>query len=231
MLVLPQRSAAQELRSSKIPASHVPADDAEVYRVYFTFIQGCLFRFGIDKQDCEDVAMTILAKFIEKGVLADFDPERQHEREGQIFTAVFRTFLSGFVLKYALHYRTMQGRRHKREPFSGDEVTGGNNAGKATQQSWFEMNGDHVLDTDEHDAVEGEMLLDTVRHRLSLVPPANAGDRLPFVALFDYMLVQYDEIGRISPTGIAEHFEVSKNTAQAWVKRIRPHVREILDAA
>jgi hypothetical protein len=218
-----ERSASGKRTLPLPPASFVPASDAEVYQHYFRFIVALVIKNGIEQENAEDVAMTVLTTFIEKGVLADFDPDRIIEYNGVIRKAVFRTFLSGFVQTYTMQHRKKQAKSRYREPFSGDQNSPG------VEQSWFDRYGESVSDVAEQDPVDGDVMIQRIRAHLATIKPRHRQDHCNLLDLFDALLRQYDEHGRYSPKLISEEFGVSKNTAVARIARLKPIVSAFME--
>lgn len=97
------------------PRTYVPTDYSDLFQTYFPYVKFLVSRGGIDPLNVEDVAMTVLSKFLEKDALADFDPEHTVSYGGVDRKTVFSTFLTGFITIYLRHYRDRQNIQRSRE--------------------------------------------------------------------------------------------------------------------
>lgn len=91
-----------------------PGDYSELFEAYFPMMRGIVAKSGIAPYDVEDVAMDILARFIEKDGLNYFDPNRPQGK------SKFKSMLGGFTATYVMQYRDKQMTRHRREPWRLD---------------------------------------------------------------------------------------------------------------
>lgn len=141
-------------------ATGCPKDYAELYEAYFPMMRGVVARSGISPEDVEDVAMDILARFIEKDGISYYDPHRLHDvgespdLPGARFRkAKFKGMLRGFTATYVMQYRDKQMVRHRREPWRLETPV--RNVGTQREVSWVEMTfsetpnpQDSILDTE-----------------------------------------------------------------------------------
>lgn len=216
-----------ENQSSRLSRDYVPTSFEDMFDHYYDFVVKLVSTFGIDYQNAEDVAMTILTKFFEKDVLSDFNPEFTTEYGGVTRKAVFRTFLSGFVRTYVRHYADRQRLHKAREGFSVDTPmfifveTG-------EPMTWMDYVGPRYHETFE-DLHEAD-LVRSIRARLNLVKPNNAQDQCDMPEFFEKILQQISELGRIDTALLAEEFQVSKTSIQNWLKRMRSEVGAVVKA-
>lgn len=104
-----------------------PDDYTELYQSYFPMMVGIVASSGIQPSDVEDVAMDILARFIEKDGISYYDPEHLHDvganpelPGARLRKAKFKGMLRGFTSTYVMQYRDKQMIRHRREPWRLD---------------------------------------------------------------------------------------------------------------
>lgn len=194
--------------------SIVPADFAELFRYYYPYVVKLVRTFSIEESDVEDVAMIILTKFMEKDVLSDYDPDYRSV-EGK--PAGFMTFLSGFVASYVRHYVSRQRVHQARHPFSVDRTL----LLRDSPSSWIEVYGPKHYDDLSH--VTDAQFLSAVRSRLSTLPVVGRRD---MALLFELIIDQLDERGRIHKEELAGLFGVSPASIHQWIKLLSVHVSE-----
>jgi DNA-directed RNA polymerase specialized sigma24 family protein len=219
-------SRQRVLDSRRLP-DFVPDSFEDMYRHYFPYVVRLVGYFGIDSQNAEDVAQNILAKFFEKRALEDFNPEYTSSHDGVIRSAVFRTFLSGFVKAYVRHYRDRQALQRDREGLSTDQVMF-RYADSGEGATWLDLNAPTY--TDEHEELQEIELVTSIRARLAAVPPRNDQDRCDLPAFFNAVLEQTYNDGKVDTAALALQFQVSKTTVQNWLKRLRAEVSQVIEA-
>lgn len=106
------------------PVTGCPDDYSELFATYFPMMRQIVYRAGIAQEDVQDVAMDILARFIEKDGIAYYDPHRLHDvgenpdlPGARYRKAKFKGMLRGFTQTYVMQYRDKQMVRHRREPW------------------------------------------------------------------------------------------------------------------
>lgn len=197
----------------------VPSNYAEMFDHYYGYIRALVVKAHIDYQDVDDVSMSILTKFCEKDVLKDFDP---HYHADVARKALFRTFLSGFVLIYLRHYVNRQWVNQKRELLYLDipDPTTSGSAG----ESWGEHSG--LLN---EAAVQGEWdastLVQDIRKRLLSEP---AVQKCPLQDLFDECVRQISTADRTNVDQLAETFGISATTVRTRLRELRAIVGEVI---
>jgi DNA-directed RNA polymerase specialized sigma24 family protein len=204
--------------SSRV-AEFVPADYTEFYNHYRTYLLRIMRSSGILEDEVEDVAHTILIKFIQHDVLKDFDPDYTTVYKGQVRKARFSTFLSGFVYKYLRHHKEMQDKRLQREPVIMDTPASDDSG---------ETLGDFLapaqpLDVDDFETLEA---LSSIRAQLCELEIPSRSGRMDLPLFFDLILIQVEEHGRVDTKELAELFSVSTTTIREWLQRIRPFFQE-----
>lgn len=122
-----------------------PDDYAELFKAYFPMMVGIVAQSGIQRHDVQDVAMDILARFIEKDGISYYDPDHLHDvgespdLPGARFRkAKFKGMLRGFTSTYVMQYRDKQMTRHKREPWRTETPVF--IAGLREPMTWLELN-------------------------------------------------------------------------------------------
>lgn len=221
------RYEREDDRQSRSAADHyVPTSFEDMFERYYDYVVRLVSQSGIDFQNAEDVAMTILTKFFEKDALSDFDPEFTTQYGGVVRKAVFRTFLSGFVKTYVRHYKERQRIQKDREGFSADTVMFFySESGEAA--TWLDLSG--PVYEENYDALHEKDLIQSIRAHLDSVPPRNVQDQCDLRAFFEAVLVQTYEDGRVDTATLAEQFEVSKTSIQNWLKRLRSEVAVVTE--
>ena len=213
-------------RASRISGDYVPVSFEDMFSYYYEFVVKLVGHFGIDRQNSEDVAMTILTKFFEKDVLSDFNPEFTTQYGGVTRKAVFRTFLSGFVRTYVRHYKDRQVIHKRREGFSVDTpMFNYSDTGEAV--TWMDYLGPRYYE--EHEDLEEADLVRAIRERLALTKPRNAQDQCNMTEFFERVLQQVYETDHVDTAVLAEEFGVSKTSIQNWLKRLRSEVSVVVE--
>lgn len=204
----------------------VPESFDELFSHYYVFVVKLVQTFGIDRQNSEDVAMTILSKFLEKDALSDFNPEFASNHNGVTRKAVFRTFLSGFVSVYVRHYRDRQQLQLKREGISHDAPAFTFDSGEP--MTWMDYIGPRYYE--EFEDLADRELLASIRTHLATTKPRNAQDKCDLPLFFEMTLQQTREHGEVRTEELAELFDVSKTSIQNWLRRLRTEVNGVIEA-
>lgn len=219
-------SSVRPSHRARLTDDFVPGTFEEMYSFYYDFVVSlCISPGGIDQQDAEDVAQSILLKFHERGSLDFYDPSYVTEVNGIEHHALFRTFLSGFVLRYVKHHRNMQGKRLRREPVSLDSQIsqpGDEDSGKRESDGRFKLT--YEPGYEEADA---NFAIKRIRDHLSTLSPINSQDRCEMVPFFDQIQIHAELYGRPNVTELAAHFGVSTVSIQSWLKRLRREVSKV----
>lgn len=203
---------------------YVPESFEDLFDHYYKFVVSLVSTFGIDYHNAEDVSMTILMIFFEKDVLSDFNPEFVSEFGGVERTAVFRTFLSGFVRTYVRHYVDRQRVLRRREGFSTDTVVAG--GGAEQEMTWLDVAG--PLYEEEFDSLYEEELVKSIRDHLATVAPKNNQDLCNLPKLFEAVLAQTRADGKVNTEELAAHFGVTRQSINNWQKRLRTEVAKVI---
>lgn len=208
--------------TTAVPKDFVPTTYSEMFEHYYSYIRFLVVKSGIDYQNAEDVAMGILASFFERDVLSDFDPEysAQYVNDFSSGKALFRTFLSGFVLLYVRHYRQRQAINKVREPLYV-------NTPVADGMEWGESSGLLVLEDDDHLEWHTQELVASIRQRLATVP---VNTRCSLHDLFEACLRQVEATGGTSVADLALEFDVGKTTMRSRMTDLRAVIDEVFQS-
>jgi RNA polymerase sigma factor (sigma-70 family) len=179
----------------------VPTSDAEVFETYYPHVKFLVQRAHIRPENVEDYAMTLMAKFIEKGVLTDFDPN--HESG-----ANFKTFLSNFVNAYLRHFAERDAINAYRSRLSTDIRVGEKN-----DVPLMDYMGQVV--SDDTETVEVSELVNSVRAQL-----LKAGDE-KMCLFYEMVLLQNEEHGKVDVDELAKLFGVTRSSIYNWRKKLR----------
>jgi DNA-directed RNA polymerase specialized sigma24 family protein len=186
----------------------VPNNYSELFSLYRPYVEKMVRKWGVsDQYEVEDIASLILEKFIERDMLAEFDSERG---------VLFSTFLGGFIGAYVRYLKDKNALDRYREGQSHDVVVG---EGESTTVY------DLVAPKHYDDTTQIEYLDFVRRMRAHLAAlPAKKNDTMPAVAVFEQLVLQEYEDGKINVSEIARHFDVHLNTAKKWMKRIKDEI-------
>lgn len=214
-------SALIQRRTPK--SDFIPKDFAEMYQHYYVYVLKLVVQQGIDYQDADDIAQTMFVKMNEKGLLEQFDPEREFYGR----PAVFTTLVSGFVLKYVRHYRERQGITQARELTYIDQDAEGAQTKSSDSENdglntWLDTYGP-VFEDEYTDVTDAEFLRD-VRAHLATAPTGRKDSRLDFVALFEEIRIQVDADGKYDTSVLMERFGVTRTTIHNWLEKLRIEV-------
>jgi hypothetical protein len=196
----------------------IPKDYVELFQMYYEYIRKLVYRSGIDSQNVENVTMAVIIRLLEKDALAQYDPDFGVKNETH--QALFRTFLSSFVISYLKHPVDMQRKLSRREGLSLDKPTGSDNDGR--EQTVYDMLA--PAHEDSHEDLEYTDLVGQIRRQVASSTKKNGIDRCDMPAFFEAILEQQAQQGSINVKELAEKFKVGKSTIQNWIKRLRSEV-------
>lgn len=193
----------------------VPTSYDELFRHYFPYVKAMVLKYKVPYEVHEDVAMTLLAKFIENDMLGQFDSERVGNTGKPV---QFSSFLSGFIVAYVRYHAQ---KAHKavdieRQYIDEPVYTDPNDA-----TPWLDDRG--FKHEDDLSGIEYDMLVHTIRLHLARIPVKRKKN---FLLLFDLVLDQMEERGRIHIRELATLFEVSEPLVQSWMKELRKHIKK-----
>lgn len=191
-------------------SSIAPASYTEVFQNYYPLVRYYVAKARVPNDHVEDVSMILLEKFIQKGMLEQFDPER-----GVKFT----TFFSGFITAYIRHYVERINLSASRELFLVDKSVAGDGE---EFSSWLDAAG--FAHSDDTSRMEYHSTVESIRKHLHSLPVRGKRN---FLLLFDLIRLQLDEYGHIYQKELAAKFEVSPALMSGWMKMLAGHVREV----
>jgi hypothetical protein len=200
----------------------VPTNYTEFYRHYQPYILRIMRSAGIHEAEVEDVAHSILVKFIQHDALHDYDPEYSSVYKGQVRKARFSTFLSGFVYTYLRHHKDVQNKKLIREPMSLDTPV--------TQASGDETTLHELLAPPQPLDIEDFELahsLNKIRESIVRMGRRANGGKLDLMLFLDLVLLQVEENDKVDIPELAGLFEVSTTTISNWLLRLRPLFEEV----
>lgn len=190
---------------------------------------GVVHSSGIAKEDVEDVAMDILARFIEKDGIAYYDPNHLHDvgenpdLPGARFRkAKFKGMLRGFTATYVMQYRDKQMIRHRREPWRLDlPVKAGEH-----MEPWGEVNilPDQSTMADTEVAVSIIHALQQARKSLD----EKTTEKRDYGRFLDLALQHGILEGKIHRKTLQMELGVSASTLNAMIKEVRATLRPML---
>jgi len=200
--------------------NYVPQDYTDLFENYYTYVTRLVSKNGIDPLNAEDVAMSILSKFIENDVLADFDPTYGNRE------AKFSTFLGGFVSLYVRHHRERQIVRRVREPIIMDlpEAQGKSKHGMGT---WGEYHSKPTVET--YDDLYGDDLAQVIRKHLLTLPTGSRARKFTLVDLFDVLVEQVKNLGEHNYPAAAAALGVTPPAVRNALPALRAAVRVALE--
>lgn len=207
-----------------------PEDYEELFREYFPMMVGVVAKAGIEPFDVQDVAMDILARFIEKDGLSYYDPERLHdvgespEVPGARFRkAKFKGMLRGFTAKYVLQYRDKQEVRHRRIPKRLEKPV--NERG----ESWYEVTYGRVTVDPCGDSEVSISILQALKRAADALTSTKATrkrDYNQFVAL----CIEYGYLdGSLDRRRVAAEMGISFSTMTSMLTDLREVLRPLLN--
>lgn len=201
-----------------------PASYEELFAEYFGFVKGLVAKAGIEPQDVEQVAMSIITKFLEKDALSWYDPEKLHDVgenpriDGpRLRKARFSSLLGTFVKLYVRQHLDKQAMRSYKEPIRCETpiVTD-----EGVVSEWLELNGSAtMLDTSQ----EFTDWVASVDAYLRTLPVKGQRD-LP--RLFRLLVEQVIADGVADRKAIAREFGVSDTAVHQMVKDLRATLRD-----
>lgn len=209
-----------------------PEDYAELFEAYFPMMIGVVASAGIEPFDVQDVAMDILARFIEKEGLAYYDPEYLHDVGDnpqvpgpRLRKAKFKGMLRGFTATYVMQYRDKQMTRHRREPWRTDAPV--QVEGMREHTTWLEAN---FADEATYEILDSEVSISIVtalrKAKESLDEKATQYRDYPrFIAL----CVEHGYLdGRLDRRALERELGVASSTVSAMLKELRTTLRPLL---
>lgn len=204
-------------------SGRVPRDYAELYAKYHTFVRRRVIARGIEEQNADDVTSELLLRFMERGSLEKYDPEKRFPTAGRMRTASFETYLGGHVDITVQGHRDKQNKQRTREPLVCDLILNAN-GGTATWAQVYEERFGVSQSGHEEDVlamVVTEGLVGQMREYLATIPPRNAYDKCDLVAVLDGVVQQILHLGYVDFEVLAEQLGVSATSVNKYYWRMR----------
>lgn len=206
-------------------ATGCPDNYSEMFERYFGMVRSVVTKSGIAPEDVEDVAMEIIAKFIQKEGLESYDPTRLHEVKNPRTagpakrTARFSSMLRGFAATYVLQHRDKQAIRHRKEPYRLEKPV---MLETGEQTSWGAlMKAPELIDAAETSLSIMEAVC---RTRAALAEYPQRGRR-DVVACFDAAVRDGLLDGKVDRRKIGTELGVSESTVGSMMREIRTELR------
>lgn len=197
-----------------------PTNYDQLFRDYYPYVKNLIVKYGVPYDQAEDVAMILLEKVIQHDLLNQFDDERIGTNGRPVH---FKTFFSGFILSYVRHLVDRINKSTFREPQYVDLLVREGENKVAGSHSWLDARG--FVHEDDLTLIEYEMLLSRIRVHLSTLPVRRKKN---FSLLFDLMLMQVDDTGKLNKRELSGLFEVSESLVSSWVKQLSEHIKAVL---
>lgn len=195
-----------------------------------------IFRAGIASEDVQDVAMDILALFIEKDGINYYDAERLHDvgespdLPGDRYRkAKFKGMLRGFTATYVMQYRDKQMTRHRREPWRLQATWAAPHARIDNMPTTWEEHEDYAVDplADVEDAV---VLVSAIRRTREILVERSTKKR--DYARFIDLLVEHGCLdGRLDRRALQDALGISPSTLTQMINEMRGILRPMLSEA
>lgn len=185
--------------------AQVPTSDAEVFENYFALIKWHVVRAKISDGAVEDYAMILMERFIQHGLLAQYDPSK----------ANFRTFLSGFVTSYLRHFKAQDLKQVERSYLSTDFTVGDKDDTLILDLKGYSA-------PDKFGDAEVNVQVEAIRKKIE-----DLGDE-KFLLFFDVVMLQIEEYGQIDVAELEELFGVTRSSIYNWRKRLRGYFEELV---
>ncbi len=205
-------------------SGRVPRDYAEVFQTYAPHVRRRVIAHGIEDQNADDVTSELLLRFMERGSLEKYDPDRQFATAGQMRTASFETYLYRHVDIAVQGHRDKQNKQRTREPLVCDLVLSESGGGTTT---WAQRNEERFgvskagHEDDVLTMVVTENLVAQMREYLATIPPRNAYDRCDLVAVLDGVVEQILMSGHVDFELLARQLNVSPTSVNKYYWRMR----------
>lgn len=214
------------------PETGCPADYAELFEHYYPLMLKVVASAGIEYRDVPDVAMDILARFIEKDGIAYYDPDKVHDvgenpniPGARFRKAKFAAMLRGFTSTYVLQYRDKQIIRHRREPWRNEMPV---YSKEGELRTWIEA---HHESASYDNLADVEVSLQIVRAlkraRQILIAEKDTPTR-DYGRLVDVCLAHGVLEGKVTRKMVVAELGVSASTATHMLSDLRTTLKDLL---
>lgn len=192
-----------------------PESYDQMFKDYFDYVCKLVGKFGIDEENREDVASSILLRFYERDFLSKFDPSLEFTHQNTIYPAKFKTFLSGFVELYVRHHRDKQMRQRVRYPLLCDEEM-------ESGVTWLEIFAPPLPDpyAPSESSLVGGDIVRAVRVKLSNNPV--------LLDFFEQVSAEVEETGKLRITHMQQRLRVSRRTISKRLAELREVIADVL---
>jgi len=180
--------------------------------MYADYLQGLLRRMGC--LDPEDGSQEIFMKFIEQDFLTKYNPNFTLEVDGKSHRTSFQGFLTRFAKLYWLQIRDRQITKARKEPIAGDARVGDGS------DSWHDVFGPVGEDPGGR-TTNAMSLLEAINETKSYLAAQPIRGKRDLSLVFDMVLEQMAEEGRVNRAAIAETLEVSPTAVCLIFKDLR----------
>lgn len=195
-----------------------PDDYAELFEQYWPMMYGIVAKAGIHKFDVEDVAMDILARFIDKDGLNYYDPDRPQGK------TKFKGMLRGFTSTYVMQYRDKQMIRHRREPWKLDtpiEI-------KGRETTWGEVN---MVEEGWIDASEVSIDIITCLKETRRILDSKSYGKRDYGLFVDLCIKNGFLEGDLNREVIRDTLGIGSSTLNVMIRELRNVLRPLLEEA
>jgi hypothetical protein len=197
--------------------SPVPKDYDELFRLYWDYIVGLVTKLGI-RDDAENTAAAILAKFLEKDFLSRYNPDATFETDSGHKRTSFQGFLSGFVSIYVRQFRDKQYTKARKEPVSTSQPVG------ESGTPWLEVYGPTADGIDQLTTVSLDDAIERAQAHLDALPIRGKRN---LALVFKTVIRQQRTDGRVNRKEIQELLGVSPTAVSLTFEDLRAELARI----
>lgn len=205
-----------------------PADYDAFFRDYYDYIVRLARKGGIDRDEVEDVAQTIVWRFIDKKMLEQFDGNLVFEYNGVKKPARFKSFLGSFVNKYLMGERDKQRRRKTNEVLIMDMPIRNDRA--ELYGSWGQKFSPLVdgPEIEINDRLHEEATVNIIRKHIATIPRRSAFDTCDLPRLLEEYVRQVRQYGDWNPKELCQMFGVSNTAMYNWITLLKAGAADAL---
>jgi len=208
---------------AKCSVDHVsaPKDFTELYEKYYDYVCFLVRKMGINEDEKEDVANSILLRFFERDFLHKFDPSMSFPYKGQMRPARFKSFLSKFVMTYVRSHLEKQRHRAQREVLLCDAPVGDTGDG-----TWIDLYGATVAGHEDEviEALLATQKIEFWRRHLATVPARSRNDVCKLVPLLNEVVRHLQTYRFIDKVELREHFGLGATAIHSWLWWLRENL-------
>ncbi len=192
---------------------HVPDSYEQLFLEYWDFTVNFVHKCGIHEASCEDVAASILSRFMERDFLKVYDPQKVTTRgTGVPRFVTFKAFLSAFISRYLRHHREKQALSERREPLWCDTQL-------ESGEAWLSVYG--PAEEDHADHVEKKMITEEWFAR------ARAQMRsLGLEEFFDVVHEVAEETGKVTVAALMRETGLARPVVSSMLEAVRESLQD-----